>query len=306
MTIEYDPVTAASTYARVRFDPVRSRGQAMAAPSTSCRTGASGNGRKGPRWSRQAASRFVRSPALYLPGGFGQGSPLRSPVADSHDTLVNYFLPNEAPCSIFAFSEIEHAPCPMPQPAEAASPAAPSDPSTEVPCDGARLARPHPSHDGRPVDGPKTGGETPPLPPSDPRAARLAKFQREQAIVAYLNRGVSVAEIAARFDVGEKRMRAIIREILARRMPAPPQEFVAIQVSRLNEALLVAYSAMTGANLKAVDRVVKNRARARPLSRVCRRRAAPARAVAPRSAGGRRDGVWRGARLPPGICAASL
>ncbi len=103
------------------------------------------------------------------------------------------------------------------------------------------------------------GGETPPLqsPSSDARAARVAKFKREQLVVDYLNRGVSVAEIAARFGVGEKRMRAIIREILARRVPAPPHEFVAIQVSRLNEALLVAYSAMGETNLKAVDRVVK-------------------------------------------------
>ena len=52
-------------------------------------------------------------------------------------------------------------------------------------------------------------------------------------------------------------MRAIVREILARRMPEPPAEFVALQVSRLNEALLVAYGAMSGANLSAVDRVVK-------------------------------------------------
>jgi len=111
------------------------------------------------------------------------------------------------------------------------------------------------------------GGGTPPLrktpedalgdPPADPRVARLKKFKREQLIVDYLNRGVSVAEIAARIGVGEKRMRAIIREILARHMPAPPQEFVAIQVSRLNEALLVAYSAMGTMNLKAVDRVVR-------------------------------------------------
>src|SRR5208337_1379313 len=63
--------------------------------------------------------------------------------------------------------------------------------------------------------------------------------------------------IAAREDVTEKRMRALISEILARRMPEPPAEFVALQVSRLNEALLVAYSAMGGMNLKAVDRVVK-------------------------------------------------
>jgi transposase-like protein len=92
---------------------------------------------------------------------------------------------------------------------------------------------------------------------TDARAARLRKFKREQLIVDYLNRGVSVAEIAARFDLGEKRMRAVIREILARRMPAPPEEFVAIQVSRLNEALLVAYGAMGDMNLRAVDRVVR-------------------------------------------------
>ena len=107
----------------------------------------------------------------------------------------------------------------------------------------------------------------PPVAPSHPstdaRAARLAKFKREQLIVEYLNRGVSVAEIAARVGVGEKRLRAVIRDPrtgirgLARRMPQPPKEFVAIQLSRLNEALLVAYSAMSPSNLKAVDQVVK-------------------------------------------------
>ena len=101
------------------------------------------------------------------------------------------------------------------------------------------------------------------LPSTDSRAARLARFEREQLIVDYPNRGVSVARIAARVGVGEKRMRAVICDPrtgirgLARRTPHPPEEFVAIQVGRLNEALLVAYSAMTGANLKAVDRVVK-------------------------------------------------
>ena len=101
----------------------------------------------------------------------------------------------------------------------------------------------------------------PPVAPSNPsteaRAARLAKFKREQRIVEYLNRGISVAEIAAQVGVGEKRMRAVIKEILARRMPHPPEQFVAIQLSRLNEALLVAYSAMSLTNLKAVDQVVK-------------------------------------------------
>ncbi len=99
--------------------------------------------------------------------------------------------------------------------------------------------------------------DLPARPPGGGRAARLARFKREQRIVDFLNRGVSVAEIAARIGVGEKRMRAVIREILARRMPNPPEAFAAIQVNRLNEALLVAFSAMSPTNLKAVDQVVK-------------------------------------------------
>ena len=85
----------------------------------------------------------------------------------------------------------------------------------------------------------------------------LPTARRERRIVDLLNRGVSVAEIAAREEVTEKRMRALVSEILARRMPEPPAEFLALQVSRLNEALLVVYSAMSGANLKAVDLAVK-------------------------------------------------
>ena len=57
------------------------------------------------------------------------------------------------------------------------------------------------------------------------RAPRgLRNFKREQLIVDYLDRGVSVAEIAARVGIGEKRMRAVIQEILARRCPQPPEE----------------------------------------------------------------------------------
>jgi hypothetical protein len=54
--------------------------------------------------------------------------------------------------------------------------------------------------------------------------------------VNYLNAGVSVAEIAAREGVTHRRMRAVVQEILASRMPAPPTEFLAMQVGRLNEA----------------------------------------------------------------------
>ena len=40
-------------------------------------------------------------------------------------------------------------------------------------------------------------------------------------------------------------------------MPEPPAQFLAMQLSRLNEALLVSFDAMSGSNLHAVDRVVK-------------------------------------------------
>ena len=89
------------------------------------------------------------------------------------------------------------------------------------------------------------------------RAAHFEKLDRERLIVDYLDRGVSVPEIAARVGVTEKHMRAMVKDILARRMPSAPAEYVALQVSRLNEALLVAYSAMAPDNLKAVAQVVR-------------------------------------------------
>jgi DNA-binding CsgD family transcriptional regulator len=89
------------------------------------------------------------------------------------------------------------------------------------------------------------------------RAARQAKARREKRIVESLNRRISVAEIAEREDVSEKRMRGLVRDMLARRMPAPPAQFVAMQVNLLNEALRLSFGAMAGANLQAVDRVVR-------------------------------------------------
>ena len=88
-------------------------------------------------------------------------------------------------------------------------------------------------------------------------AARFRKAEHERKIVALLNAGVSIAEIAVLRGVTERRIRQRVQEILAKRAPRAPAEFVALQVSRLNEALLVAYSAMGGQNLEAVDRVVR-------------------------------------------------
>ena len=93
------------------------------------------------------------------------------------------------------------------------------------------------------------------------RATRREKVRREERIVSLLNRGASVPEIAASEGLTLKRMRNVVREILSERMPQPPAEFLALQVSRLNEALLVSFSAMhttaEGTNFEAVDRVVR-------------------------------------------------
>jgi DNA-binding CsgD family transcriptional regulator len=93
--------------------------------------------------------------------------------------------------------------------------------------------------------------------PAARSAARQRRAEREARIVSLLNRGVSIAEIADRDGVGERAMRKYIRTLLALRAPAPPAEFLALQVSRLNEALLVASGAMSAVNLEAIDRVVK-------------------------------------------------
>lgn len=89
------------------------------------------------------------------------------------------------------------------------------------------------------------------------RLARAKKAEREARIVNQLNGGASIPKIAAGEGLTEHSTRELVRMILKRRMPAAPAEFVATQVSRLHEALLVSYSAMSGANLKAVDRVVR-------------------------------------------------
>jgi hypothetical protein len=93
------------------------------------------------------------------------------------------------------------------------------------------------------------------------RATRREKVRREERIVGLLNRGASVPEIAASEGLTLKRMRNVVRDILSERMPQRPAEFLALQVSRLNEALLVSFTAMhdpaAGTNFEAVDRVVK-------------------------------------------------
>jgi len=97
------------------------------------------------------------------------------------------------------------------------------------------------------------------------RKARLKKDARENRIIDNLNRGMSVTELAARQGVTLRRMQILVREILARRAPSPPAEYLALQVNRLNEAMIVAYGSMAGGNLKAVDRVLPAHMRHRAL-----------------------------------------
>src|SRR5271166_6410620 len=68
------------------------------------------------------------------------------------------------------------------------------------------------------------------------RKARLKRNAREKWIIDKLNRGMSVVELTARQGVTLRRMQILVREILARRAPSPPAEYLALQVNRLNEA----------------------------------------------------------------------
>ena len=52
-------------------------------------------------------------------------------------------------------------------------------------------------------------------------------------------------------------MQIVIKDILARRSPPAPAEYLALQVGRLNEAMIVAYGSMASGNLSGVDRVVR-------------------------------------------------
>ena len=91
-----------------------------------------------------------------------------------------------------------------------------------------------------------------PRPPPSVATARPGRDRRrgrrrrseEKRILGLLNRGVSIAEIATREGVTLFHIRSPVRTILARRAPQPPVEDLALQVNRLNEALILSYGAM--------------------------------------------------------------
>ena len=111
------------------------------------------------------------------------------------------------------------------------------------------------------------------------RAARQAKASRERRIIESLTRGVSVAEIAEREDVGEKRMRAGSRHShSAHARTAGPVPRVAGEPSRGGAPrVLRRHVAVQPSGCRSRH---QDRARVRSLSRFRRGRAAePPRSV---------------------------
>jgi len=79
---------------------------------------------------------------------------------------------------------------------------------------------------------------------------------RDARILERLVAGLSVEEMAAREGISPRLARERVSAML-RRQANRPAEYAEMQIRRLSEAMLVAYSAMGGGNMKAVDRVVK-------------------------------------------------
>jgi hypothetical protein len=92
---------------------------------------------------------------------------------------------------------------------------------------------------------------------SRPGGRRGKKGARERRIVDLLNRGVSTAELAAAEGVTLRRMQILFKTILARHAPSAPADYLALQISRLNQVTFVACGEMGKGDLKVVDRVIR-------------------------------------------------
>jgi hypothetical protein len=93
--------------------------------------------------------------------------------------------------------------------------------------------------------------------PKRPRATKRELAQRDLRLIEKLAAGVTIEEIAASEGISCKWARERKAALLAERTIDPPREFIQLQIRRLNEAMLIAYSAMSNGNVKAVDQVIK-------------------------------------------------
>jgi hypothetical protein len=89
------------------------------------------------------------------------------------------------------------------------------------------------------------------------RATKREMAKRDLRLIEKLAAGVSIEEIAASEGISVQWARERKAVILAERAIDPPHEFVQLQIRRLSEAMLVAYSSMSAGNVKAVDQVIK-------------------------------------------------
>jgi hypothetical protein len=89
------------------------------------------------------------------------------------------------------------------------------------------------------------------------RVTKRELMKRDARILERLAAGLTIQEVALREGISPHRAREWVSAFLARQADDRPGEFIQMQIRRLSEAMLVAYSAMSGGNLKAVDRVVK-------------------------------------------------
>ena len=88
--------------------------------------------------------------------------------------------------------------------------------------------------------------------PERRRATKRDLMKRDLRLIEKLAAGVTIEEIAASEGISARWARERKSAILAQRAIDPPHEFIQLQIRRLSEAMLVAYSAMSTGNVKAV------------------------------------------------------
>ena len=101
------------------------------------------------------------------------------------------------------------------------------------------------------------GGRAPKTNRKRPRATKRELAQRDLRLIEKLAAGVTIEEIAASEGISVKWAQERKAALLASRVIDTPHEFIQLQIRRLSEAMLVAYSSMTAGNVKAVDQVIK-------------------------------------------------
>ncbi len=87
--------------------------------------------------------------------------------------------------------------------------------------------------------------------------ARQAKAVRNVRLFNLLKSGVPIAEIALQEGLSVRRAREVVQEMLERREVDPPAGFAQLQIGRLSDAMMVAYTAMMEGNMHALDRVLR-------------------------------------------------